>query len=456
MRDISAVAADLAIQQENEGLRLALREQERIVEELTNECRRLEDRLEDRYQDIDALRRELDRGERALKQAEERSSQLTPGERGATDNKPAADSPGEASSAESLSSPRSRSRLPGFGVGLLSGLVLMGIGLAGLWGAGILTLGRVPSAQPQMAAPAEMTQTQPPEPEPEPETESALSEPIPPEPIVQDAPQDVPQDVPQDLQIPQQRVAGTHADPLRDTTATGPEMIVLNPSDFMMGNPLGMADSDARPVHKVSLEGFMIGAREVTFADYDRFVRDTGARRPLDHGWGRGARPVIDVTWDEALAYTQWLSEQTGQPYRLPSEAEWEYAARGGTTSSYWWGVGSPASRALCMDCGTRWDQRSTAPVGSFPPNPLGLFDTAGNVYEWIADCYHHNYTGAPGDGRAWVKPDCEFRVARGGGFKSPASSMRSHARNRFATHARVDMLGFRVARDLNPRENDH
>lgn len=439
-RNIGAVAADLAIQQENEGLRLALREQERIVEELTNECRRLEDRLEDRYQDIDALRRELDRGERALKQAEERSSQWV------------ADAPRTSASTEAVAAaPKSPRRSLGFGLGLLAGLALAGIAVAGLWWAGLLALATELPVNPPMAGansteppgsespqriPAvAQLQTPAPKPEPEPEPEPA------PIPVID-----------QTLHIPEQRVLGTHVDPLSATTATGPEMIVLNASEFMMGNPLGMADSDARPVRKVSLTGFMIGAREVTFADYDRFVRDTGARRPHDQGWGRGARPVIDVTWDEAQAYTQWLSEQTGQPYRLPSEAEWEYAARAGTTSSYWWGVGSPASRALCMDCGTRWDQRSTAPVGSFPPNPFGLFDTAGNVYEWTADCYHHNYSGAPEDGRAWMQPDCQFRVARGGGFNSPATAMRSHARNRFAADARVDMLGFRVARDLTPQ----
>ncbi|MBK5970938.1 hypothetical protein CCR91_19780 [Thiorhodovibrio winogradskyi] len=261
------------------------------------------------------------------------------------------------------------------------------------------------------------------------------------------------------LKVPDEPVAGMHTDAFLTDEATAPEMVVLEPSEFMMGNPVGMADSDARPVHKVSLDGFMIGAREVTFANYDRFVRETGARRPQDYGWGRGSRPVIDVSWDEARDYAKWLSEKTGQPYRLPTEAEWEYAARGGASSSFWWGIGSPASRALCFDCGTRWDQISTAPTGSFPPNPFGLYDTAGNVYEWTADCYHHNYNGAASDGSARIGPDCELRVTRGGSFNSPAGAMRSHARNRFAADARVDILGFRVARDLDaasqPEDSD-
>lgn len=490
-RDVSAVAADLAIQQENEGLRLALREQERIVEELTNECRRLEDRLEDRYQDIDALRRELDRGERERKQAEERSSQIVD-----DSAKPASGMPSAASTATAKDTKKAESVAAGkgsalgFGAGVVSGLLLAGAAVGGLWLAGILapvggmaasprsagpatsapgagadvatiepgnpgansetsdvetTASRQPSSDPSQARPTDVTPAAGPvrasaenptsveTVEPAADTDRSTG-PVDPESQV--------------LSLPDEPVAGTHRDTFLSGEATGPEMVVLEPSDFLMGNPVGMADSDARPVHKVSLEGFMIGAREVTFTDYDRFVRETGARRPRDFGWGRGSRPVVDVSWEEARDYADWLSEKTGQPYRLPTEAEWEYAARGGTSSSFWWGIGSPASRALCFDCGTRWDQISTAPTGSFPPNPFGLYDTAGNVYEWMADCYHHNYNGAPGDGSAWEKPDCDLRVARGGSFNSPAGAMRSHARNRFAPDARADILGFRVARD--------
>ncbi|WPL16373.1 Serine/threonine-protein kinase pkn1 [Thiorhodovibrio winogradskyi] len=506
-RDISAVAADLAIQQENEGLRLALREQERIVEELTNECRRLEDRLEDRYQDIDALRRELDRGERALKQAEERSSQLVgdsampaatqPGMQATADAKTTTKSPAE--------SARAGSGRLGFASGLLTGLVLATVAVMGLWSAGLLTLSSDMAISPEITAP--VAPTQPPtattEQTPaaddgsnteyeqevsntrtsnqdkriagsnkttfEPVQDGRVNEPSNgapdngsdngsdsgPESGSHNGLNDgsaSPEPANVDLQIPAEPVVGTHVDMFLVGEAKAPEMVVLEPSEFMMGNPVGMADSDARPVHKVSLDGFMIGTREVTFADYDRFVRETGARRPLDYGWGRGARPVIDVSWADALAYAKWLGKKTGQPYRLPSEAEWEYAARGGTTSSYWWGIGSPSSRALCINCGTRWDRISTAPVGSFPPNPFGLYDTAGNVYEWTADCYHHSYQGAPDDGRARDEPDCKVRVARGGSFNSPAGAMRSHARNRFSADARADILGFRVARDLAPQ----
>lgn len=496
-RDIRSVAADLAIQQENEGLRLALREQERIVEELTNECRRLEDRLEDRYQDIDALRRELDRGERDKKKtqdsASELASDLSAVAAGASpDDKK---TPGKEASGRASAASDGQRGLLGFASGLIAGLVLAAAVVGALWWAEILALtGRTPVEGAEtgqaiaMRSPPPPSATSPGAGSGRPAAggsgadtgtrgaaEGGVDRPLPGanadqaggvssagpaddnqtgEPLESVTSPPVTRPAESELKPAEEPVRGIHADLLGPEGPLGPELIVLNPSQYLMGNPVGMADSDARPVHKVSLDGFMIGSREVTFADYDRFVRETGARRPHDYGWGRGSRPVVGVSWEEAVAYTEWLSRKTGQRYRLPSEAEWEYAARGGTTTSYWWGVGSPASRALCLDCGTRWDQVSTAPVASFPPNPFGLFDTAGNVYEWTADCYHHNYKGAPADGSARNEPGCEYRVVRGGGFKSPAGAMRSHSRNRFAADAEVDMVGFRVARDLDSAED--
>ena len=216
-----------------------------------------------------------------------------------------------------------------------------------------------------------------------------------------------------------------------------------------MGSPGLAGEPDERPEHEVRIGGFLMSAHEVTFADYDRFARSTGRRLPEDFGWGRGRRPVVDVSWTDAQAYAYWLSRQTGRTYRLPSEAEWEYAARAGTQSSYWWGLNADAGRAQCFDCGTAWDNgRSTAPVGSFEANPFGLWDTAGNVLEWTADCYQPTYEGAPADGSAWDQQPCTARVARGGAFNKPAKSMRSAARAQFAPEARINMLGFRLARD--------
>ena len=126
------------------------------------------------------------------------------------------------------------------------------------------------------------------------------------------------------------------------------------------------------------------------------FARATGRDLPSDEGWGRGNRPVINVSWRDAQAYVQWLSRETDQPYRLPTEAEWEYAARAGTQSAFSWGNKPAVGFAVCDECGSDWDGSQTAPVGALQPNPWGLYDMAGNVSEWVEDCYAADYSGAP------------------------------------------------------------
>ncbi len=160
------------------------------------------------------------------------------------------------------------------------------------------------------------------------------------------------------------------------------------------------------PVHEVQFTGpFLIGKHEVTFAEYDRFALATWRKLPDDQGWGRDDRPVINVTWDDTAAYAKWLREETGKAYRLPTEAEWEYAARGETNTDYWWGDDiqqKGETWANCIGCSSERDLNQTALVGSFDANPFGLHDTAGNVWEWVKDCWHENYDGAPADGSAW------------------------------------------------------
>jgi len=225
-------------------------------------------------------------------------------------------------------------------------------------------------------------------------------------------------------------------------------MMQLPGGGFTMGKTRVLPNDDASPAHEVTLNGFLIGATEVTFEEYDLFARATGRRFPSDYGWGRGRRPVVDVSWSDVGAYAEWLSRQTGKSYRLPSESEWEYAASAGRRSSYWWGYDLEPGRAVCYDCGSRWDNRSSAPVGSFDPNPMGLYDTAGNVMEWVRDCYQPSYIGVPLDGLPRTQEDCGFRVARGGAFNKPGRSMRSTTRHHFAPDTRMNALGFRVARD--------
>ena len=186
---------------------------------------------------------------------------------------------------------------------------------------------------------------------------------------------------------------------------------------------------DEHPVHTVRVERFELSKYEVTFEEYDRFTSATGRARTSEEGWGRGRRPVINVSWEDAVAYTRWLSEQTGERYRLPSEAEWEYAARAGAETKYHFG--NDESR-LCqygnhadtsMDYGRRNQTcsdgvgKKTAMVGRYEPNRFGLYDMHGNVWEWVQDCWNESYRGAPADGSAWERGDCSQRVLRGGSW---------------------------------------
>jgi formylglycine-generating enzyme required for sulfatase activity len=227
----------------------------------------------------------------------------------------------------------------------------------------------------------------------------------------------------------------------------GPTMVEFAADRFEMGSGSTSQNFDERPRHEVSLKRFAISKNEVTFNQYDRFAKATGRSRPGDAGWGRGTRPVIKVAWQDAVAYTQWLSKQTGKHYRLPTEAEWEFAARSGSFKRYWWGNQVGKGKANCFDCGGEWAGRSTAPVGSFEASAYGVKDMAGNVREWVQDCYMANYKQAAADGSASESAGCGERVIRGGSYSSPSSKLRSAARDHSASDARVDDLGFRVVR---------
>ena len=239
----------------------------------------------------------------------------------------------------------------------------------------------------------------------------------------------------------------------------GPEMVVIPAGRFRMGCVSGGECSDSEfPVHEVAIpQPFAVSKYEATFEDWDACVAGgaCGGYHPGDEGWGRGRRPVINVSWDDAREYVAWLSGQTGAEYRLLSEAEWEYAARAGSQTAYSWGNDIGVNRANCGDwgsslgaCGDRWEV--TAPVGSFEPNPFGVHDMHGNVWEWVEDCWNGGYAGAPTDGRAWRSGDCTQRVLRGGSWGLPRY-LRSAYRNRFTSGNRKFNNGFRVARTLTP-----
>ena len=225
-----------------------------------------------------------------------------------------------------------------------------------------------------------------------------------------------------------------------------PEMVRIAGGDFWMGSPASEAgrDNDERR-HRVRVEAFSMGKYEVTFAEYDRFAEATGRARPDDEGWGRKDHPVINVSWDDATAYARWLSEETGERYRLPTEAEWEYAARAGTETAYPWGNDVGRGRANCGGCGSRWDNRQTAPVGSFDGNAWGVHDTVGNVREWTCSEYDEDYGGAE---RRCASGSDGRRVLRGGSWLDKPWRVRSASRLWTGPGYRNYSLGFRLVQD--------
>ena len=231
-----------------------------------------------------------------------------------------------------------------------------------------------------------------------------------------------------------------------------PEMVVVPAGSFTMGSP---APEDEGPQHRVTIsQPFAVGKYEVTFSEWDACVSAGGCNgyRPGDEGWGRGSRPVIEVSWEDAKSYVAWLSRRTGQRYRLLTEAEWEYAARAKTRTGYSWGDRIGRNRANCYGCGSRRDSQGTAPAGSFPANGFGLHDMHGNVWEWVEDCWHKSYAGAPSDGSAWVAGgDCSVRVLRGGSWDDAPGFLRSAGRGGNVAGFRYFSYGFRVARTLTP-----
>ncbi len=268
-----------------------------------------------------------------------------------------------------------------------------------------------------------------------------------------------------------------------------PELVVVPAGAFMMGSPSheqGRFEEEG-PVHQVRIgRPFAIGVHEVTVLEFGRFVEvtghstggschvwTTGGQWELRNGFGwrspgfgqGGGHPVVCVSWDDARAYLEWLSRSTGERYRLPSEAEWEYVARAGTVTARWWGEGESGqcartngADASAKESYSGWTVAScrdgyvhTAPVGSFAANVWGLHDMLGNVWEWTGDCWNGSYAGAPADGSAWESGDCSDRVLRGGAWLSCPRDLRSAIRVGDGTGLRNDVVGFRVARTLTP-----
>lgn len=235
------------------------------------------------------------------------------------------------------------------------------------------------------------------------------------------------------------------------TGKVGPPMVLIQPGSFQMGDWTGSGNNSGRPVHEVRLPWeFAMGQYEVTFAEYDTFAQATGRKLPPDEGWGRGQRPVINVSWMDAKAYAQWLSDQMEKRYRLPTEAEWEYVARSGGKQQTWAGTSEESQLGNYAVYSKNSDK--TAEVGSKQANDFKLKDMSGNVYEWVQDCWHENYQGAPKDGSAWLEADggdCAVRVVRGGSwFRNPGDLQSFHRGGGSPGYWNLN-IGFRLAQDI-------
>jgi len=251
----------------------------------------------------------------------------------------------------------------------------------------------------------------------------------------------------------------------------GPEMVWIPAGSFMMGDIQGVGQDNEKPVHQVFINWFAMGRYEVTVAEFRRFVEASGYKTEAERGkgcrvsqnrwnWVKEANwhnpkfsqddnhPVVCISWNDTMAYVEWLSQQTGKDYRLPSEAQWEYAARAGTMTQYWWGneIGSNKINCGGNHCGDHFEY--TAPVGFFDANPFGLFDMLGNVWEWCADTLHYNYNGAPTDGSVWEDGGSERRrLVRGGSWVHNSRDNRVAYRLIEPMDDRTDFEGFRVVR---------
>jgi formylglycine-generating enzyme required for sulfatase activity len=239
-----------------------------------------------------------------------------------------------------------------------------------------------------------------------------------------------------------------------------PEMVAVPAGSFLMGSPASEPDrgaTDEDPQHSVTIsKRFAVGRFAVTFEEWGACVVEGGCsgHRPSDQGWGRGRRPVINVSWKDAKAYVEWIATKTHKPYRLLTEAEREYVTRAGTSTIFWWGNSISTSQANyngngVYGNGTKGEWRKqTVPVDSFAPNPFGLYQVHGNVNEWVEDCAHDSYVGAPSDGSAWNTGSCNAHIQRGGSWVNHPRYLRASHRSDIND---ANTIGFRVARTFGP-----
>lgn len=245
-----------------------------------------------------------------------------------------------------------------------------------------------------------------------------------------------------------------------------PELVVIPAGSNTLGDITRTGLENETPTYQVSInKPFALGKYEVTFDEYDLFCEETGLTKPDDEGWGREKLPVLNITWDDAHAYVKWLSQESGKSYFLPSEAQWEYAARAGTQTSYWWGNEPGDKNAQCVTCAAinRCDDCKDVPllddgttvVGSYKPNPFGLYDVHGNVMEWVADCGHETNSSQPSDGSPRRNGNCNKHIMKDGSWWNNVRFIRASVRSSAADGREYKSfhVGFRVAREITADE---
>ena len=205
-------------------------------------------------------------------------------------------------------------------------------------------------------------------------------------------------------------------------------------------------DASEKPIHRVTIKPFAISKFPVTVREWNACVAAKGCSYTPT---GKDDAPVTNLSWTDARQFVEWLSNVTQKPFRLPTESEWEYAARGGTSSKFWWGDRLQAAMANCKGCNEPYESSQPLKVGSFKPNPFGLYDMGGNIHQWVSDCWHKNYLGAPLDGSAWMDNDCPSHVIRSGSWKNDPSYVRSSSRDHYDSSVRYPTHGLRVAHSL-------